>query len=110
MECYYLSYPIEETGKPNRDYRQRMHRQWKESGIFETTEQQICEQARAIRKNGWLTEVELELIKRRVLEVETDRAEASGETGEPRDIEKEETSDEGDSEEVIGQMLLMVKI
>ena len=32
--------------------------------MFESTEQRICDQARAIRKNGWLLELELEMIKR----------------------------------------------
>ena len=41
-----------------------------ESGIggpFRSTEQRIADQARAIRKNGWLIEMELKEIKRRVL-------------------------------------------
>ena len=37
-------------------------------GVFNTTEQRLCDQARAIRKNGWLTDVELESIKGRVLQ------------------------------------------
>ena len=68
MECYFLSKPVDENGVPVRGYRQRMQRQWQERGMFQLTEQRLCDQARAIRKNHWLTEVELELIKRRVLE------------------------------------------
>ena len=68
MECYFLSKPVDENGVPVRGYRKRMHRQWQERGMFQLTEQRLCDQARAIRKNHWLTEVELELIKRRVLE------------------------------------------
>ena len=34
--------------------------------MFESTEQRVCDQARAIRKNGWLSELELEGIKRQV--------------------------------------------
>ena len=34
--------------------------------MFESTEQHVCDQARAIRKNGWLSELELEEIKRQV--------------------------------------------
>ena len=45
-----------------------MYRQWQERGSFQLTEQRLGDQARAIRKNHWLTEVEFELIKRRVLE------------------------------------------
>ena len=34
--------------------------------MFESTEQRVCDQARAIRRNGWLSELELEAIKRQV--------------------------------------------
>ena len=34
--------------------------------MFESTEQRVCDQARAIRKNGWLSQLELETIKRQV--------------------------------------------
>ena len=44
-----------------------MYRGWLERGHFgDATEQRICDQARVIRKNRWLTEVELEMIKRRI--------------------------------------------
>ena len=67
MECYYISNPIDENGVPIEEYRQRMYREWLERGPFrDATEQTICDQARAMRKNGWLTEIELEMIKRRV--------------------------------------------
>ena len=65
MECYYRGRPVDERGVPIRGYRKRLFCEWKERGLFESTEQRICDQARAIRKNGWLTEVELETIRRR---------------------------------------------
>ena len=34
--------------------------------MFESPEQRVCDQARATRKNGWLSEHELEAIKRQV--------------------------------------------
>ena len=64
MECYYRSRPVSETGVPIRGYRKRMYSQWKIRGIFESTEQRICDQARAIKKNGWLSDLELEAIRR----------------------------------------------
>ena len=70
MECYYLSNPMDENDKPVRGYRQRMHRIWNEREMFKCSEQRLCDQARAIRKNEWLTLVELEEIKRRVLQEE----------------------------------------
>ena len=66
MECSYRSRPFDEEGKPIRGYRQRMFREWKEKGMFESTEQRVCDQARAIRKIGWLTELDLEMIRRKI--------------------------------------------
>ena len=34
--------------------------------MFESTEQRVCDQARAIRQNAWLSQLELETIKRQV--------------------------------------------
>ena len=48
MECIYKSKPFDQEG------------------IFEATEQRVCDQTRAIRQNGWLLEPELEAIKRQV--------------------------------------------
>ena len=67
MGCYYRSNSIDENGAPLKGYSQRMHREWLERGSFgDATEQRIFDQARAIIKNGWLKEVELEMIKRRI--------------------------------------------
>ena len=64
--------------------------------MFDSTEQRICDQARAIRKNGLLTNVELEVIKRRVLEEENSESQDMGETQENVDggQEMEVTADE----------------
>ena len=70
MECYFLSNPINENGRPVRGYRQRMHRIWRERGLFQISEQNLCDQARCIRKNEWLSPVEIEMIKRSVSEYE----------------------------------------
>ncbi|XP_063595812.1 uncharacterized protein LOC134772704 [Penaeus indicus] len=67
MECFYSADPFDENGVPIRGYRQRMYREWRERGMFNTSEQRLCDQARAIRKNGWLSEVELEAIRRRLV-------------------------------------------
>ena len=71
MECYLKRKPVNENGVPIRGYRQRMYRVWQEIGLFESTEQRICDQARAIRKNGWLSELEIEVIKRKINQEET---------------------------------------
>ena len=64
MECYYRSRPEDENGIAIRAYGRRMFRGWRERGTFESTEQRIPDQARAIRKNGWLSELEVETIRR----------------------------------------------
>ena len=51
---------------PVTGYRQRTFRGWQETGLLESTEQRICDQARAIRKNGWLSELEIAVIKRKI--------------------------------------------
>lgn len=66
MECYYRSRPVDENGVPIRGYGQRMFREWRERGMFESTEQRIYDQARTIRQNGWLSELELETIRRTI--------------------------------------------
>ena len=40
------------------EWRQRMFREWRDRGLFESTEQRVCDQARAIMKNGWLSQLE----------------------------------------------------
>ena len=67
LECYFRCKPVDENGVPVRGYRQRMYKEWQEIDPFTSTEQRIADQARAIRKNGWVTDMELEGIKRKVL-------------------------------------------
>ena len=62
MECYYRSRPVSESGVPIRGYGKRMYGQWKIRGMFESTGQ--SNQARAIKKNGWSSDLELEAIWR----------------------------------------------
>ena len=52
MECFYRSKPFDKEGKAVRGYRQIMFREWRDRGFFESTEQRVCDQARAIGKNG----------------------------------------------------------
>ena len=65
-KCFFRSKPFDDDGKPIRGYRQRMMQEWTEHGVFEITEQRLCDQARAIRKNGWLSDLELENIQRMI--------------------------------------------
>ena len=53
MEYLYISKTFDEKGKPIWGYRKRMFRDWRErGGMFESTEQCVCNQERAIRMNG----------------------------------------------------------
>ena len=97
MKCFYRSKPFEEEGKPVRGYRQRMFREWRDRGLFESTEQRVCDQARAIRKNGWLSQLELEVIKRQVED------EFQGEFGEddPTEVETVQNEDTAENEAIV---------
>ena len=57
----------------------------KQNGAFEITEQRLCGQARAIRKNGWLSDLELENF-RRMIEAESEIVDESIE-----DVEESQT-------------------
>ena len=63
IEYFYRNKLSDEEGKPIRGCRKRMLREWRERGMFESTEQHVCDQARTTRKNGWLSELELKAIK-----------------------------------------------
>ena len=62
-----MSKPMDEEGKPLRGYMRRLHAIWIERCQMLVTEQRLCDPACMIKKNGWLTYLELEEIKRRVL-------------------------------------------
>ena len=66
MECFFRSKSFDNDRKPIKGYRQRMMQEWKEHGVFEISKQRLCDQARAIRKNGWLSDLELENIRRMI--------------------------------------------
>ena len=60
MKCFYRSKPFDEERKHARGYRQRT-----ENGEIEdclNQQSNVCDQARAVRKNGWLSQLELEAI------------------------------------------------
>ena len=74
-----------------------MFREWTNRGLFESTEQRDCDQARAIRKNGWLSQLELEAIKRQVED------EFQGEFGEDAatEVEAVENEDKAENEAMV---------
>ena len=58
IECWIRSEPTK------RKYRQRMKQIWNEICVFAVTGQSLADQARQIRMNKWLTDVEIEEIER----------------------------------------------
>ena len=88
MECFFRSKSFDDDSTPIRGYRQRMMQEWKEHKVFEITEQRLCDQARAIRKNGWLSDLELENIWR-MTEAESEIVNESIEDVEEIQIERD---------------------
>ena len=60
MECYLLSEP------KIRGYIKCMLSLWLQKGMFWVSEQRLVDQANTIRKNSWMTELEIEELERKV--------------------------------------------
>ena len=50
-----------------------MHNIWKERQGLKVTEQRLCDQARMIRMNEWLAELEMNVIKNRMMSENADK-------------------------------------
>ena len=55
-----------------------MFRVWQEIGLLKATEQSPRDQLRAIHKNGWLSELEIDVIKRKISQEDTDDVNVQG--------------------------------
>ena len=60
MEYYFLSEP------KIRGYRKHMLSSWLQKGMFWVSEQRLVDQANTIRRNSWMTELEIEELERKV--------------------------------------------
>ena len=60
MEYYLLSEP------KIRGYRKRILGLWLQKSMFWVSEQRLVDQANTIRRNSWMTELELEQLERKV--------------------------------------------
>ena len=60
IECYLLSEP------KIRGYRKRMLSLWQIKSMFWVSEQRLVDQANTIRRNSWMTELEIEELERKV--------------------------------------------
>ena len=58
MECYLLSKP------KVRGYRKHILSLWLNKGMFWASEQRLVDQANTIRRNSWMTELEIEGLKK----------------------------------------------
>ena len=56
MECYLLSEP---------KIAERMLSLWLQKGMFWVSEQRLVDQANTIRRNNWMTELEIEELERK---------------------------------------------
>ena len=64
MKCYLMSEPSK------RGFRKRMLNVWRDIGVFEIDEQKLAGQVLAIKNNGWLSNLEIEEIKREIEHVQ----------------------------------------
>ena len=90
--------------EPNgRGYRKRMMEIWRDKGVFEIREQRLMDQARAIVVNQWLTDVELEEIRREIERESNDVTLGMNDQEEGTHLEGgRETRTEADREDMIG--------
>ena len=58
MTCYYQSQP------DMRGHRQRLYTLWKEKGLLQVGKQRLCDQVQMIQKKVWLSQLQLEKIRR----------------------------------------------
>ena len=49
-----------------RGYRKRMLSSWVQKGMFWVSEQRLVDQANTIRRNSWMTDLEIEDLERKV--------------------------------------------
>ena len=52
--------------QPAKKYRERMKKIWDEIGVFPVTKQKLADQVTQIWTNKWLTDIEIEEIRRKL--------------------------------------------
>ena len=73
MECYLLSRSFDEEGIPIIGYKKRIHSIWKERQGLKVMEQRLRDQTRMISMNGWLTELEMNVIMKSMTNENADK-------------------------------------
>ena len=81
-----------------RGYRKRMYSIWRTEGSFEATEQRIVDQVKNIQKKGWLSKLQLEVIKRDLTNLNDNRNRNSS-----GDVVNEANLELSEEEHILGQ-------
>ena len=102
MECFFRHKSFDDNSQPIRGYRQQIMQEWKKHGVFEITEQGLCDQAKAIRKNRWLSYLELGNI-RGMIEAESEIVNKSIEDVEDKQTERGMVR----TSEIIGRLVMI---
>ena len=89
MKSYYQSQP------DKRGFRKRLLTIWKENKMFTATEQRLCDQVRTILKRGWLSELQLEELRRTATEnkIRTSNSEIKQQAQESLEHDNKENQD-----------------
>ena len=66
MECFTEVSHLMRKENPIKRYRKRTFREWRDRKMFKSTKQRVWDEARPIRRNGWLSKLELKVIKRQI--------------------------------------------
>ena len=99
MKCYYMSDP------DKRGYRKQMYSIWRTEGSFEATEQRIVDQVKNIQKKGWLSKLQLEVIKRDLTKLnnDTNRSSSGDVVNEANSVVNEANLEISEEEHMLGQ-------
>ena len=81
-----------------RGYRKRTNNIWRTEGSFEATEQRIVDQVKNIQRKGWLSKLQLEVIKRDLMNLNDERNRNSS-----VDVANEANLEISEEEHMLGQ-------
>ena len=99
IECWIKSEPTK------RKYRQRMKQIWDKIGVFPITEQRLADQVRQIRRNNWLTDIEIEEIKRKCQDSQNEEKRSDGSSNK-EDMEEGQAIQRNDAD---GQQKMVIQ-
>ena len=77
MKCYLQSQP------ERRGYRKRMHDVWKGNNMPEVSQQRLCDQLLTIKRRNWVTDVQIEELKKQMVGHQSPNVNSRDETPNP---------------------------